>query len=625
MALIAGITLSVSEAGFISLWPRVIIGLIVFLLPGCFLFLLIPTRDDWDLAYVVGYGFAYSLVLVTILGFITRTLALSIGAVEFIWYLLALLGFGAVIVKTRFWRGRGMELPATAPQFYLLLATAIGMLALYAHGSILMASNSDDQSHRQAEVNSFLRDDPLGWSEPFFETGNRVSPRVVLSYWTLAQALVVQVSGVPILLVRYLLNPFAVIVATASMYAFARNLGQCRRTSLIVVILGLLGLSLVAEIGKLPGNEFFVHGKMDKNIAAFALAPVAISSAWLYWRARTRRALCGFALSFLACAFVHSIIGAFAGAIIGVWCMLLLVADPGGRRHAIYIGLLTLLLLSPAVVLRLTSSHPDTDNYADVGLALTLPTEQAGHATYVVVALALLAVATRRSDPESALVLAFIIVIGFGLLPIGVWVYGRVLAHWPRVFWLMPYGYVLFFIIEAARKRFAGRPALAAWPFVFALPICAYFLQFHSRADFRTDLAVVTDEVVEMLRVAEYIDAHHDERIWIAASPESENRNRAIAIDWKVVSLSHYAAATMAYFSDIPLQQAMMQRADNFRLYDAAIPVEEKLSIIDRYGIEYLLFPKGYAWMVDALYQTDKERFELVYSGESLRLVRVHY
>ena len=52
--------------------------------------------------------------------------------------------------------------------------------------------------------------------------------------------------------------------------------------------------------------------------------------------------------------------------------------------------------------------------------------------------------------------------------------------------------------------------------------------------------------------------------------------------------------------------------------------MEEKLSIIDRYSIAYLLFPKGYAWMVDALYQTDKERFELVYSGETMRLVRVH-
>ena len=622
LPLIAGLCLSLFGAGVLSLWLRVIIGLLVFLLPGCMLFMLAPPRDDWDLFEALAYGFSWSMALITLLGLILRTLSWSIDTLELVWYGLCLLGFAGLLLKFR--RKASIQPAAPTRMHLVLIAIVACQLLMYCHASTLRANVSDDYNSRQGEINGFLRDDPLGWSEPYYETGNRISARNALSYAYLAQAFIVEVSGAPILLARFMLNPFVVIVSAAAMYAFARNLGRDRKSALLAVILGLLGMSLVAELGKAPGSQFFVHSKMDKNIAAFALAPIAISSAWLYWRSRRRRDCFGFAVSFFALAFTHAIIGGLSAVIIGLWCLIVLASRGPGAKEALVIGLLMLALLSPTILLRLTSSHPDIDQSAWQLPALEISLKMAGDWTALLLVLTLLALAARRSRPERALLLAFVLMIGFGLLSVGDWLYTRLVAHGSRVFWLMPYGYMLLFVIETASPRLARLRQPGLWLVVLALPVTAYFLQFNSRADFSRSLAKEVAEDSEILRAAAYIDAEHDEIVWIAASPERTYRNLSVAMSWKVKSLSQQDAPRMSYLSNMALEEAVQREADNFRLYKADVPVEEKLQIIDHYGIDYLLFPKAYAWLVDALYQQDKSRFELVYAGETLRLVRVH-
>lgn len=632
LILIASVSMSIGVAAFIGTWIRVLIGLLVVLLPGCYLFVLFPARDDWDLADALGYGFAYSLALITLLGLITRTLALSISTVEVIWYLLALFGFGAVLLRTRPWRNFKARTPH-CPIVLASFAITIALLALYAHSSIVMSSNSDDRNFHQATVLGFMNSEALGWSEPFYETGNRIGDQVWLTYWILAQALVMQISGVPILLANYLINPFVVTVSVAAMYVFARNLGHSRKNSLSVVVVSLLALSLIAWKGNLAGNQFFVHAHMYQVLAAFALGPVAISSAWLYADTGNRRALWGFALSFLACAFVHSVIGGFVLCIVGLWCLLQFFSNRSGRRQVSEIALLALILFVPSILIRLISTQPTITAFGSGGWYFGIAPRRAGLLTYLVFVLTA-ACALARRDARSKLLLSFLVVIGIGLLPLTAWIYRIVLPDYQirRVLWLMPYGYMSAYVIGTVWRSISSRYSLQRSTvarlrlslLILALPITAYSLQFHSRADFSIDIGSVPEEVSDLLDVAEYIDAHHDERVWIAASPGDDLRNKVVALHWKAISLSRFSAERMAYYSNLPLAQAAMQRADNFRLYDAAVPVGEKLAIIDRYGIAYLLFDRGYSWMVDALYQTDKERFELMYSGDTLRLVRVN-
>ena len=319
--------------------------------------------------------------------------------------------------------------------------------------------------------------------------------------------------------------------------------------------------------------------------------------------------------------------------------------------------MLTLLLFSPAILVRVTTVEKTIYNFA--GVTSNSPNKMfiydvinpldngnhfyainaltAGDLTYVLVVLTLLSILVRRLDSRSKLMLAYVLAVGIGLLPYTAWLYGRLVSfdHVQRVLWLLPYGYILGYVIATGWAVVTNHaPRASRWMerwgtdrflivlSALALVVTVLFLPRNPRVDYSRDIGDVTKGDLEWLEIAEYIGARHDERVWVAASPES--RNRAITLNWQGIGLSRYSAERMSYYSNLPFEQAEMQRNDNYLLYQSDVPVEDKLAIIDRYAIDYLLFPKGYAWMVDALYQTDKQRFELVYSGETLRVVRVH-
>ena len=652
--ILAGISLSLVDVTFVSPWLRITVGLLVFILPGGYLFALAPARDEWDLIDFIGYGFAFSVALITLLGLITRTLALHIDTVEFIWHTLAVVGFAAVFYRRR--RSPAINLQLRAP-IAATLAVILILVALYAHTSFFAADMSRDQFRHHAAVNGFLRDEPLGWAEPYYESGNPIADRMYLTYWVLAQALVVEISAVPIALTRYLINLFAMTMSVVAMYVFARNLGHGRRTSLIYVCLGLFAYSMLAVYSGQPGSQFYYRPLLDKVIAAFALAPVAVSSAWLCAKTGSNRAYFGFGLAFTATVSVHAISGGFAAVIIGLFCVIRLLTDRAKWRGSLKLLALLFLLFLPTILVRLNTA--DTTIYYfdelpdDVGGGIhrydainpfdggnnfyAIHSNLAGALTYLLIALALLSVAARRLDARSKLMLAYVLAVSIGLLPYTAWIYGRLVSvnHIVRILWLMPYGYILGFVLDTGYSALArALPAssrLTGWlgsdRLFYALLAVVLLLtvqrhQISSRVDLSRDIATATSGETEMLEIAEYLDANHDERVWIAAS--DEYRELILAMHWKVISLSRFSANRMSYYSNLPVEAMRIQRESNFRLYKADVPVEERLAIVDRYDIDYLLFPKGYAWIVDALYQMDKQRFELVYSGETLRLVRVH-
>ena len=654
MVAFAGIILSLSGATEISPWLRITVGLFVFVLPGGYLFALIPARDDWDVIDFIGFGFAFSVAFITAVGLVTRTFALHINEVEFIWYSLALVGLAAVAYRWR--RLPSIDLQFSAP-VAVLLAVILILVTLFAHSSLFATSTSNDQYRHHAAVNGFLRDDPLGWAEPYYESGNPIADRMYLTYWVLAQAMVVEISGVPIALTRYMINVFSMVMSVVSMYVFARNLYHSRQTSLVYVCLGLFALSLLAEYSAQPGSQFYYRPLLDKVVSAFALAPIAVSSAWLCLKTGCVRAFFGFALAFTACVSVHAISGGFAAVVIGLVCIICVLRDASKWRISLKLLALLLLLVSPSVLIRLNTTDTtiyyfdelpdefggdvfvfDAINPFDGGNNFyAIHSNLAGAAIYLLIAFTLFAVVARRLDARSQLMLTYVLALCVGLLPFTAWIYGRLVSVFNvvRILWIMPYGYMLGFVLEtgysALRRTLPAGSRLSGWlgsdrplylllAVVFLLTVQRH--QVSSKVDLHRDISSATRGEMELLEIAEYLDANHDERVWIAAN--DIYREPILAMHWKVISLSRFSASRMSYYSNLPIEDMLVQREANFRLFRADVPVEEKLAIVDQYALDYLLFPKGYAWIVDALYQADKQRFELVYSGETMRLVRVH-
>ena len=489
LILAAGIALSLGDFTSVSALARIIVGLLVLLLPGAYLFVLIPARESWDFIDVLGYGFAYSIALITVLGLITRTLALSIDAVEFIWYLLALLGFAAVFFRMRGWPAICMRAhPTTVALFAIVLLQG----ALYVYAAAVSAARSDDRDRHHAETNSFLRAEPLGWAEPYYETGNPIADRMYLTYWVLAQALVVEISGEPIILARYLIQPFVTIVSIAAMYIFARNLDHSRQVSLLVAILALFAFSLLLGNRNQPASHFLVELIFDKTVVGFALAPLAMSSAYLCYRLRNWRTYFAFALTMFAATCVHSLVAGFAFGIVGIWCLILFLTEADGRRHAVQLASLAAVIFAPAVFLRLTTGDTTIYNFgfemskvstskillldwinplADDNIVYLIHPQAAGALTYILLAALTLALLARRADSRTKFISSFVVAAALGLLPYAASLYGRLVSvnHIIRVLWLLPYGYMLYFVFETSLARLerskTGALRNDCWPF----------------------------------------------------------------------------------------------------------------------------------------------------------------
>jgi hypothetical protein len=222
-----------------------------------------------------------------------------------------------------------------------------------------------------------------------------------------------------------------------------------------------------------------------------------------------------------------------------------------------------------------------------------------------------------------------------GLIPVAASIYGRLVSvnHIIRVLWLMPYGYMLYYVlfagltglrrnsrsIDTIVARVNKNQCLIVVSAIASLFTVLFMHRSHALMVARS-IEVSTDDL-ESVAMAQYIESNHDDRVWVAASPRY--RRRVVSITWQAISLSRYSIERMSYYSRIPAEQAAMQESDNFRVYQADVSVADKLDIIERYGLDYLLFDKKYAWMIDSLYQHDKTRFELVFSGETMRLVRI--
>jgi len=536
-----------------------------------------------------------------------------------------------------------------------LLAIILVQVLLFAYSGVYSGiSIHSDQSTYNAEVTNFLREEPLDWLEIYYDTGNLISDRFYLSYWTLAQSFIVNASGVHILQAQFMINSLMILLTAAAIYIFSRNLGHKPETAFIIVVLSLLCYSVLTENTHQAGSQFFLRPIQGKLVAGFILAPITVSTAYICAVSRRRFAYIGFALSFLSMMLTHVMMAGFALVAIGIWCLVRLVWDKQGRLNAMVIGLIAAVIFSPAVFLRLNT---DTSiyNYGDETVSAfhkVLVDEEsgfyvihpnvAGALTYILLlsVLAAIVLRVRMRQPfnnESMFMLALALTAGIGLVPYTAWIYGRLVSipHIVRVLWLLPYGYMLSFVWQTgwdALRSYAPRIRdKTKWLqqdkaviscLGLTILVTVILLNVHRDIVFFTNVSYVIDEKKELLEIAEYIESNHDERVWIMGSPGY--RNVIPSISSKAITLSHFHVVRMVSFSGISEDQAAMQKDDNFRFFDRYVSLEEKMAIINKYDIDYLLFDPKYSWMVDMLFGFEAGRFELVYGQDSVKLVKIN-
>ena len=649
-AALLGIGIFLIQQPHSEIWVRVGLALMLFVLPGGLLFSFVPLRSPLSLVDFAGYGFAVSLVLISVLGLLARTLHWTFDAIQLIWFGLTALSACAFLFAPKKRMRVHLKKPSTST--VALIAIALVHIGLFAYSGIPYAYSTDEPTY-QVEILHFLSGEPFSWQEIYYETGNLFWDRYYLSYWTLAQALVVAVSGVHILQAHFVIHSMLMLFAVFAVHIFTRNLGHSSKTAWIIVVLQLFCLSLLLEFYWQPAGHFHMHLIQDKGLASFIVAPIAISTAYLYFATRRRAAYISFVLLFLALTFAHVMITGFVLVLIGLWCCLRMASDRKNGTSTIAVGLMALVLFFPAIFLRLNTDetlhnygnalletdrnilvYEDTSNPLDGGNPFYIANpDAAGGLTYVLLVLVLFAVALRRWDGKSRLMLALALTAVFVLLPVTAWIYGRLVSalHMFRVLWLIPYGYMLFFVLATFCDRLCKRLPLNPSPLTqdrVLIPLLSLtilstvlFLSTHREVDFSRDISPVLAGDQDLLALADYIEAHHDERVWFLASPRWHER--ILSTTPKVITLSHYHLTKMAALSSLPLEQTAMQLDDHAHFLDEGASFDERIGIIEKYGIDYLLFAEAHDGILQQLLENDPARFEVVLVGSQVKLIEV--
>ncbi len=627
-------------------WLLVTLGMCVFILPGGLLMCAWQKRLPLDAAWFVSYGFAASLVIISGFGLLGRSLGWTMEGLLLAWALLILAGL-AVFVR----RARGQPLFATslsASDLAILLSAGLAA-SLFAFSGMHHQPYEYDRHHYHVEVFSYLDGNPFDWREPFYDTG-WLADRQAISYWTLAQAMVSRLSGQHIIHMDFIVNSLLMLVAMCGAHCFARNLGRSARNAWLVVLLHLLCLSLLLSDSAQPGAHFYMYLLTDKMVAGFALAPLALSSAYRALESPYRLGLVEFAIVFLAMFFVHVMMAGFVLVAVIFFCLARLLMRRRGQLQSARLLLLALALFSPAVYLR---TQTDTrliiydygveaqENSAKVavidalnpldGLPMYMIQPSAvGLPAYILLAAVLLAAMLRRHEAESSLLIALVMTALIALLPFTAWLYGRLLtpSHMMRVMTILPYGYMLFFVGETFSRRWGGsvpsktRLHMLALALLIATPLSAWhFLTTQRGVDFAQDISPVIDLDKDLRALGAYIEAQHDEKVLILT--HNELTRKALSASPQAQSLSWYHIGRMVLYADLSTEEVKNRFDDNKTFWSGQLHTHERMPILDRWGVNYVLYKRKLSEMMGYLLEAFPQRLELVASWPSFSLILV--
>ena len=259
---------------------RLGIALLIFIVPGALLFILLRRADEPGIKIptLIPIGFSFSTLLIGLIGLVGRFLGFSFVLVKFVFAFISLIELIALtkIYPKLFHRNTGLfsSLRESINNPPLLVALFFGVMFLVNAALFFI----DDWTYL-AYLTEWQHSTHLNFTEVIFGTTATDPSRFWLALYPMGQALISDLSGIPgILLLGHYLEIYLVIIAILAMYHFARTLGLSRNSAGFSVLIHIVLLSWIVGGAHNPvGFWFFLHMAEDKVSATFILAPVLFS------------------------------------------------------------------------------------------------------------------------------------------------------------------------------------------------------------------------------------------------------------------------------------------------------------------------------------------------------------
>jgi hypothetical protein len=619
------------------LWLRTLTGVALFMLPGIFLQQIIYADEPWRVSRVLAVGFAMSVGMTGLLGGVA-----TIFNWPFLFVKAGLFVLGAAFFIISMIRGSWSFQVSPIEQRETngtVIMTMLGLIAFlvfsylpYAMTSFYYEDYSDYQTYN-ALVTNFEESDALSLNEIFLGTNNRLPSRFWLSFWPLSQAVMVNLSGLHILILFMTLSSVIVSLSLVSVYALARSLDFSRQTAWLAVIAQIFSLTFLMIGGPeaRPGLWLTMRSLHDKTVAAFVLVPILLLVMNDFLTTRRRRYLLLFGLAGFALLLTHPVMLLIGSIIAGLYSLGELVVDRTRFKQLVTLGILLAIAMSPAFYIRIFtpdeySSKVNTGIRATLEKRGELPPYWYGRYTIIddgrffgfnsdlvsgtsftlACAGGLVALFYVRKERVARYVCAALLLVFIGLVPYTGWLLAKVIAlsQLIRVPMIVPFGISIAFLVRWANDRGLRRvlpakiyqrtaavlllPAVSVGFLVSTIDFLddqgwlladLHYLYYDRDTEAfirRNDLVALGD------RMEELID---QQALVLGNSSKLSSQIVSLSGETKTYLLFGYSATKSGSFAGIGREESL-QRDTMFREKTSD---SERLELMDTYGIEYVI------------------------------------
>ena len=356
VALIALIVVWIFDLQFVIPNPniRLVVGTLLAILPGMFLQQILYYKEPFSLTRALSLGFVFSVMLASLVFFVTIQLGNNIHFVSHSLLVISML-LGLILL----WLYRKTSFQVTALEFdtqeaalYFGFVFAIVMMAQLVFASLVFYRDVSDYITYNAYASHFAQADAILKHEIIYGTSNPPSARFSIVLWPGFEALIATHGNYHILLAKMTTAAFVSIIALLSVYELARAINLSRKAAFLAVITQT-ALLVVMEGSRYTGDSIFIQSILeDKVLGAFVIAPVILRMALDYYQGTKPRNLAGYIFACLAFTFIHPTIFAFTAVIIGFFGLLRIGLNREWRKAIITVAIITISML-PLVAVRL--------------------------------------------------------------------------------------------------------------------------------------------------------------------------------------------------------------------------------------------------------------------------------
>lgn len=645
-------------------WLQLGGALILFIAPGACIYGILVDRDGIAFSYVK-FGFVISHLLFALLGTLGRYFHLSFDVIKF-----AMAGLGylfmVIYLRRKIRDGIWINLNHINTARVLSISTLL-LVALAACLVVIQRVLTDDDMIYLTYLTRWQFSSRLDFNDLIFGEAALVHPRFWLMSAPFAQALLADLSQAPgVLILSGYYEPFLVLLSVLCWYELARILQFSPRAAGASAILQLAFLLLLSEYLH-PGFPYFNQLSTDKATAAFVMAPVFFQSLMRLLDQPTKRNSLISLLTGLSLTFMHPVILAYS-VFIGVTLVLFRLKRKAFPQLLLPIGVF-IIILSPQVALRFVSAQLQTDipftpadilnqsgienliarwgntqfygfnpRLLDINIPyrdnIPIPEAVAKQGWLILPVLSALFAVTRvRHNAASQFILACFLLGLLVWIPFTGWIIGYFLSAWMlvRAPWLFPFGLSSIFALSIIRDFVKNRrpirnsavanlllsPNLLLLTIAF-LTLGLFFL--YMRENNLPDFEKFTRKMQRYEDLA-FAGQAMDQRItgqaYVIGSPNLNDLIPGITLKTKLITYRISDPANMMYFTPAERERRI---ADTAAIFSKSTPVEDKLSLLEKYNVRFLLLPSRDLQLFEDLIARHPDRAKAIKVGRVILL-----